>query len=99
MSKINAVAEKITEGLEKIEDGVVTGYKQIEEGVVTGYQKIESGVVDGFNKLTDKFVGKFLTKDGETVEDAKARISEDQKVREEKQKERIEASRNAGKRG
>lgn len=99
MSKMNEVTEKITEGLEKIEDGVVTGYKQIEEGVVTGYQKIESGVVDGFNKMTDKFVGKFLTKEGETVEEAKARIAEDQKVREEKQKERIEASRNAGKRG
>ena len=102
MSKMNEVTEKITEGLEKIEDGVVAGYKQIEEGVVTGYQKIESGVVEGFNKMTDKFVGKFLTKEGETLEEAKTRMSEDQKAREAARKERIEASlevsRNAGKR-
>jgi len=88
----------ITESYEKIEEGVVSGYKQIEEGVVTGYKKIESGVVSGFNKMTDKFVGKFLTRDGETVEEARARISGDQKAREAAQKERIEASRNAGKR-
>ena len=92
------IMDGITEGYEKIEEGVVTGYKQIEEGVVTGYKKIESGVVDGFNKMTDKFVGKFLTRDGETVEEAKARISEDQKAREAAQKERLETSRNAGKR-
>ena len=83
---------------EKIMDGITEGYEKIEEGVVAGYQKIESGVVGGFNKMTDKFVGKFLTRDGETVEEARARISGDQKAREAAQKERIEASRNAGKR-
>ena len=98
---------------EKILDGITEGYERIEEGVVAGYKKIESGVVDGFGKMTDKFVGKFLTRDGETLEDAKTRLAEDQKSREEKrkaaadtreavQKERIEASliasRNAGKR-
>ena len=96
------IMDGITEGYEKIEEGVVTGYKQIEVGVVTGYKKIESGVVSGFNKMTDKFVGKFLTREGETLEDAKARIAEDQKTREAAQKARIEASlensRNAGKR-
>lgn len=87
---------------EKIMDGITEGYEKIEEGVVAGYQKIESGVVGGFNKMTDKFVGKFLTREGETLEDAKARIAEDQKTREAAQKARIEASlensRNAGKR-
>ena len=33
--------------------------------------------------MTDKFVGGFLTRDGETVEDAKARLAEEQKAREE----------------
>ena len=91
MSKFNEATEKIMEGYEKIEDGVVTGYK-----------KMEDTVVGNFNKMTDKFVGKFLTRDGETLEDAKARIAEDQKAREAAQKARIEdslaASRNAGKR-
>ena len=101
------------EANEKIVDGITEGYEKIEEGVVTGYKKIESGVVDGFNKMTDKFVGKFLTKEVETLEDAKARLAVDQKAREDKrnadaaareaaQKERIEdslaASRNGGKR-
>ena len=90
------------EANEKIVDGITEGYEKIEEGVVTGYKKIESGVVGGFNKMTDKFVDKFLTKEGETLADAKARIAEDQKVREAAQKERIEASleasRSAGKR-
>ena len=90
------------EANEKIMDGITEGYEKIEEGVVTGYQKIESGVVGGFNKMTDTFVGKFLTREGETVEDARARIAEDQKAREAAQKARIEdslaASRKAGKR-
>ena len=92
------IVDGITEGYEKIEEGVVTGYKQIEEGVVTGYKKIESGVVGGFHKMTDKFVGKFLTKEGEALEDAKARIAGDRKAREAAQKARIESSRSAGKR-
>jgi len=86
----------------KIVDSITAGYNKIESGVVEGYRKVESGVVDGFTKMTDQFVGKFLTKEGETLEDAKSRLAENQKTREEAQKARIEASleasRNAGKR-
>ncbi len=67
---------KIVKVNEKIADGVVAGYKKIEDGVVNGYKKIEAGVVGGFTKMTDKFVDEFLTKDGESVEDAKKRIAE-----------------------
>ena len=112
----------VVDGYRKIEDKF-TGAVLNEDGslktggmgekVVDGYKKVESGIVGGFNKMTDKFVGKFLTREGETLEDAKARIAENQKAREEKmktdaeareaaQKARIEASleasRNAGKR-
>ncbi len=59
----------------------VTGYKAIENGVVSGYKAIENGVV-GFNKITDKFVGAFLTKEDETVEQAKNRLAAEQKARE-----------------
>ena len=58
---------KLTEVNEKIADTVVGGYKKIEDNVVGNYQKIE-----------DKFVEKFLTKDGETVDEAKARLKEEQ---------------------
>ena len=94
--------ENFKEANEKIVDGITEGYEKIESGVVEGYKKVEDTVVGSFNKMTDKFVGKFLTKEGETLEDAKARIAEDQKAREAAQKEMIakslEASRNAGKR-
>ena len=87
--------------------------EKIAETVVDGYKKIEEGVVGGFTKMADKFVEKHLTKDGETVEEAKARLAEEQKSREEaahqemearKQeqddivKRSLEASLNAGKR-
>ena len=66
---------KFVEANEKIAKGVVDGYKKIEDGVVTGYKKIEDGVVDGFGKVTDKCVQVLFAKEGETVEDAKARLS------------------------
>lgn len=75
---------KLVEVNEKIAESVVSGYKKIEEGVVGGYKKIEEGAVGGFNKMADKFVDNFLTKDGESVEEAKARLAEGQKEREEK---------------
>ena len=72
---------KIVKANKKIAEGVVTGYKKIENGVVDGYKKIEDGVVDGCKKIEDKFVDQFLTKDGETVEDAKKRLKEEQDAR------------------
>ena len=66
---------KIFEANEKIAEKVVEGYKKIENGVVTGYKKIEEGVVTGFGKVTDKCVQVLFAKEGETVEEAKARLS------------------------
>ncbi len=56
--------------------------EKIAEAVVGGYKKIETGVVEGFTKMTDAFVDQFLTKDGETVEQAKARLAKEQADRE-----------------
>lgn len=67
---------KIVKANEKIAEAVSGGYKKIEKGVVDGYKKIEQGVVGGYTKLEDKFVDAYLTKDGETVEEAKARLKE-----------------------
>lgn len=73
---------KLVEANEKIAKEVVSGYKKIEEGVVGGYKKVEEGAVGGFNKIADKFVDNFLTKEGESVEEAKARLAAEQKARE-----------------
>ena len=68
---------KFVEANERIAGGVVKGYKKIEDGVVGGYKKIETGVVEGFGKVTDKCVEVLFAKDGESVEDAKKRLSGD----------------------
>ena len=70
---------KFVEANEKIAEGVVKGYRKIEDGVVGGYKKIETGVVEGFGKVTDKCVEMLFAKDGESVEDAKKRLSGDEK--------------------
>ena len=76
---VEETAKKAADGAksayQKIEDAVVGGYKKIENGVVGGYRKIETGVVEGFAKVTDKCVEKLFAKEGESVEDAKKRLS------------------------
>ena len=66
---------KFKEINQKIENAVVSGYQKIEEGVVEGYQKIEDGVVSGYKKIEDRFIDAFLTRDGETTEEARARLN------------------------
>lgn len=74
---------KLVKANEKIAEGVVDGYKKLENGVVSGYKKLEDGVVGGFTKMTDKFVDQFLTREGESIEDAKKRLAKEQAEREE----------------
>ena len=49
--------------------------KKIEETVVNAYQKVEDTVTGGYQKVEDKFVSTFLAEEGETVEQAKARLN------------------------
>ena len=65
---------KFVQANQKIAKTVVDGYKKVEDAVVGGYKKIEDGVVGAYTKVEDKFVDQYLTRDGETVEDAKARL-------------------------
>lgn len=66
---------------------LVQANEKIAESVVDGYKKIETGVVEGFTKMTDHFVDQFLTKEGETVAEAKARLAREQAQREERHRE------------
>ena len=68
---------------EEIAEAVTGGFQKIEDGVVGGYKKIESTVVGAYKQIEGAFVGRFLTHEGETVEDAKARLAEEQAAREE----------------
>lgn len=66
---------KFVEANEKIAEGVIKGYQKIEDGVVGGYKKIEESAVNGFGKVVDKCVEVLFAKEGESVEDAKARLT------------------------
>ena len=50
------------------------GYRKIESAVVGGFAKIEDAVTGGYGKIEDAFVDRYLTKEGENVEEAKARL-------------------------
>ncbi len=58
---------------------IVKANKKIAEAVTGGYKKIEKGVVNGYTKLEDKFIDAYLTKDGETVGEAKERLKKNNK--------------------
>ena len=62
---------------------LVKANEKIAEKVVGGYKKIEEGAVGGFNKIADKFVDNYLTKEGETVEEARERLAREEKERRE----------------
>lgn len=65
---------KLADANEKLASKVTEGYRKIETGVVQGYKAIETGVVTGFEKVTDGCVKALFAKEGETVEEAKARL-------------------------
>ncbi len=79
---------KLIEANEKIAESIVGGYKKVEQTVVGGYKKVEQTVVDGYKKIEDAFVGQYLTHEGETVKEAKARLNaeqEEQRIRKQEQ--------------
>lgn len=65
--------------------------KKIEETVTGAYKGIEDTVVGAHKKIEDKFVDKYLTHEGESIEDAKKRIAVEQEEAEEKRMAEAEA--------
>lgn len=53
---------------------LVNANKKLEEKVTGTFGAIQDRVVSGYTKLEDAFVGRYLTRDGESVEEAKARL-------------------------
>lgn len=77
--RITMAKSKIVKANEKIAETVVKGYKTVEDAVVGGYKKMEESVVGTYTKVEDKFIDKYLTREGETVEEAKARLKKEEK--------------------
>ena len=57
---------------------LVKANEKISEKVINTYKKIEDTVVDGYTKIEDTFVDHYLTKDGETIAEAKERLKKEQ---------------------
>lgn len=53
--------------------------EKITEKVTTALGKIEDAVVGSYTKIEDAFVDRYLTKEGETIGEAKARLKGEQK--------------------
>ena len=54
---------------------------EIADAVVGEFQKIEDTVVGGYRKIENAFVDRYLTRDGESVEEAKNRLAAEQRER------------------
>ena len=57
---------------------LVNANEKMAEKVTAAFGKIENTVVDGCTKVENAFVDRYLRKDGETVEEAKARLKREQ---------------------
>lgn len=64
-------------------------WKRAADHAVGVYYKIENGIVCTMNSITDAFVKQFLLKSGETVQDARLRLENEQNARFERQMEYI----------
>ena len=73
---VDMAKSEIVRAGQTIGQTVIKGYKAVENGVVSGYKVVEKGALAGYTKVEDKFVEAFLTKEGETVEEAKKRLKE-----------------------
>lgn len=60
---------------------LVKANEKIAEKVVNTHKNIEKTVVGAYSKVEDGFVDRYLTKDGESIEDAKTRLKAEQEVR------------------
>lgn len=58
---------------------IVKANEKVAKTVVSAYKKVEETVVGGYTKIEDAFVERYLTKDGETVDEAKARLKAENK--------------------
>lgn len=50
--------------------------EKIAEKVTAAFGGIQDAVVSGYTKMEDAFVDRYLTREGETVEQAKARLKQ-----------------------
>ncbi len=70
---------------------LVNANKKIADSVTGGFTKMSDTVTKGFGKVEDSFVDRYLTKDGESVDEAKKRLAKEKDERYAAQEERKQA--------
>lgn len=58
--------------------GLAKANEKIAQKVTTAFGRVEETVVDRYTRVEDAFVDRYLTREGETVEQAKARLKQEQ---------------------
>ncbi|EHN58801.1 hypothetical protein OKIT_0690 [Oenococcus kitaharae DSM 17330] len=53
---------------------LIQANQKVAKSVVEAHEKITDKVVGAYTKIEDKFVDQYLTHDGESIADAKARL-------------------------
>ncbi|MFT8576635.1 MULTISPECIES: hypothetical protein [Oenococcus] len=66
---------------------LIKANQKIAKSVVEAHEKITDKVVGAYTKIEDKFVDQYLTHDGESIEDAKARLKAENAERQAKLKD------------
>lgn len=56
---------------------LVKANEKIAENVTSGFQKMSDTIVGAYTKIEDRFVDQYLTKGGETVDEAKKRLAQE----------------------
>lgn len=72
---VTAAVNSLTKTYKAIENGVTRGYFAIERGVTDGYKRMEKNITNGFELVCDLFIETFFSRDGESVEKTKQRLS------------------------
>ena len=57
---------------------IVKANEKITEHVTKAYKSVENAVVSGYTKIEDSFVDRYLTKEGESIQQAKERLKKEQ---------------------
>ena len=66
--------KRYEEGISMAKSKIARTNEKIAEKVTGTFEKIENTVIGSYTKIEDAFVDMYLTRDGETVEEAKARL-------------------------
>lgn len=71
---VTMTKSRITQAHVRIASAVTGGYRTIENHVIRGYRAIEHGTVTAYTRVEDRFIAAYLLRDGETLEEARARL-------------------------